>query len=157
MPCDTCATHTLYTVQKGEKRENPKRGKKRKRGTRRAVNQAATRHSPSLRGPTAISLTFADLPAYHPARVCVNNNACMQRAHRRVAPHCDSDPRCEPKAASTVSPRMIFSAKNVLLEREIPLIHLARGTARCSFTRDQLEAGRVCFLVGNESVNRITR
>lgn len=95
------------------------RGAKEEKGTRRAVNQAATRHS--LRNPAAISLTFADLPARHPAcaRVCVNNNARMQKAHRRVASHCDSGPRCEPKAVSTVSARMIFSVKNILLERDL--------------------------------------
>lgn len=76
--------HTRYTVQKGGKRdgdESIERGraarrarreekKKKKKGDEAGRKSSGNEALSFSRGPTAISLTFADLPAYHPrARV----------------------------------------------------------------------------------------
>lgn len=156
----------------GDGDENTERAAERggpseKKRTRRAVNQAATRHSPSPEAPP-ISLTSADLPAYHPrasvykcARVITRY---MQKAHRRLPSRFGPSTRPQ-SGVDGIAANDFSRGKHVIRERERR--SLTRSPSRRRERRDvflrrggpELVAFAFPFFspIGNESVNGVTR
>lgn len=130
---ETRRTKTETKIQRGRRnegaRERKKERKKKGRGrTRRAVNQAATRHSSPEAPP--ISLTFADLPAYLQFPVCAIYH---MRARARVRVRVITRVCKEPRRAHVASLPAAFSHRGSDLDPSMCLG--PKGISACATAR----------------------